>query len=389
MQLIHVTYTFFVGIGARGTKLYHEKTIHEQNIILSTETLNLSSGLHKWPFEFLMSNKLVETIEDEFAKVQYHLTASIERTGFGSSKMKSRKDILLLRTEWSDMALTNNALRDTSVNIERHLKSCDAFICLEKTTASSGTDIAVDLTLSPLIKGVFLESISAVLTERRIYRLPEYQARRHEFTDQDIQLKRTVDISEFAATGDSQPVTESDLRRALTSYYAQVPLSGAPFQQRLVFTLPNCIRTNHSTTYSEINIKHWLKLDIVISRPATEEDTHTTEDKQTCFDRIRLDIPMTILDCRLKEDFGTLPTYHAAVMDYKLEDETEVQGFQCPCFVAFRKTQKKCANPQHIPGSHHAPDLDIYPAHSPPHYDRLEGMRRFESLQSSLSQVSS
>lgn len=350
----------------------------------------MTSGLHKWPFEFLMSNKLVETIEDEFAKVSYHLTASVERSGFGTSKMKSRKDILLLRTEWSDMALANNALRDTSVNIERHLKSCDAFICLEKTTASSGTDIAVDLTLSPLIKNVHLESISAVLSERRIYRLPEFQARRHEFTDQDLQLKRTIDISEFATIGEAQSVTESDLRRALSSYYAQVPLSGSPFQQRLIFTLPNCLRTNHSTTFSEIDFKHYLKLDVVLSRPPTAEEVCAApEEKHVSFDRIRLDIPMTILDCRLKEDFGTLPTYQAAIMDHKLEDETEVQGFQCPCFVAFRKTQKKCANPQHIPGSHHAPEVETYPAHSPPHYDRLEGMRRFESLQSSLSQVSS
>ncbi|CAM0136502.1 hypothetical protein VKS41_009314 [Umbelopsis sp. WA50703] len=376
------------GIGARGTKLYHEKVIHEQNIILSTEAVQLQSGMHKWPFEFLMSNHLVETIEDEFAKISYHLTATIERSGFGATKMKTRKDILLLRTEWNDHALTDNAQRDTSVNIERRLKSCEASICLEKTTASSGTDVAVDLMLSPLLKNVHLESISAVLTERRIYRLPEYQACRREFTDQDIMLKRTIDISEFATADDGRKVSESDLRKALTSYYAQIPLSGSPFQQRLIFTLPNCLRTNHSTTFPEINFRHWLKLDIVLSRPVIPEDGLNMEEKQITFDRIRLDIPMTILDCRLKEDFGALPTYHAAVMDYKLEDEAEIQGFQCPCFVAFRKTQKKCAKPHHIPGSHHTlPDLDTYPAHSPPHYDRLEGLRRFESLHSSLAQT--
>jgi hypothetical protein len=343
--------------------------------------------MHKYPFEFLMSNKLVETIEDEFAKVTYYLTASVERSGFGS-KIKSRKDILLLRTEWNDQALTNNALRDTSVNIERHLKSCDAYIQLEKTTASSGTDIAVDLTLSPLMKTVHLESLSAVLSERRAYRLPEYQARRHELTDQDLNLKRIIDISEFAATGEEQTVTESDLRRALSSYSAQIPLSGSAFQRRLIFTLPNCIRTNHSTTFFEIDFKHWLKLDIIISRPPTAEElAATTEEKNIVFDRIRLDIPMTILDCRLKEDFGTLPTYQSAVMDYKLDDDDiEIKGFQCPCVVAFRKTQKKCAQPQHIPGSHHL--QDEYPAYSPPHYDRLEGIRRFEMLHSSLSQGS-
>ncbi|KAI8579482.1 hypothetical protein K450DRAFT_210273 [Umbelopsis ramanniana AG] len=388
IKLVGKSYTVWPeGIGARGTKLYHEKTIHEQNIILATETLNLSSGMHKYPFEFLMSNKLVETIEDEFAKVTYYLTASVERSGFGS-KIKSRKDILLLRTEWNDQALTNNALRDTSVNVERHLKSCDAYIQLEKTTASSGTDIAVDLTLSPLMKNIHLESLSAVLSERRVYRLPEFHARRNELTDQDLNLKRIIDISEFAETGEEQTVTESDLRRALSSYYAQVPLSGSAFQRRLIFTLPNCIRTNHSTTFSEIDFKHWLKLDIMISRPPTAgEMAAATEEKHIVFDRIRLDIPMTILDCRLKEDFATLPTYQTAIMDYKLdEDEMEIKGFQCPCVVAFRKTQKKCAHPQHIPGSHHL--QDEYPAYSPPHYDRLEGIRRFEMLHSSLSQGS-
>jgi hypothetical protein len=384
--MLNYSFTILPGIGPRGTKLYHEKTIHEQNIILSTETLNLPSGLHKWPFEFLMSNKLVETIEDEFAKISYYLTASVERLGFGSSKIKCRKDILLLRTEWNDQALTNNALRDSSVNIERHLKSCDAFIQLEKTTASSGTDIAVDLTLSPLVKNAHLESISAVLSERRVYRLPEFQARRNEFTDQDLHLKRTFDISEFSTEDEEQTVTEGDLRRALSSYYAQVPLSGTPFQQRLIFTLPNCVRTNHSTTFHEIDFRHWLKLDIAISRPPNDEELSTAAvEKQFVFDRIRLDIPMTILDCRLKEDFGTLPTYQAAIQDYKLDDDTEIKGFQCPCFVAFRKTQKKCANPLHIPGSYHI--QEDYPAHSPPHYDRLEGIHRFESMQSSLSQA--
>ncbi|CAO3633984.1 unnamed protein product [Mucor hiemalis] len=375
------------GIGARGTKLYHEKTLHEQNIILQSFPENskgegvLAPGLHRWSFQFLLSNQLIETIEDEMAKVFYYVQASIHRVGMGTSNLRARKDILLLRTpHWSDSALTANSLPSNSIISERKMEVCDATICIEKAHVSSGTQFPISISLSPNIKHVFIESISVILTEKRAYRLPEFQARRVELHDFKVSLSDVTSLVDPALTHGLVPqLSLKEMRRALGVKNAHIPLDEGPFQHRLLFLLPNCVHLNHTSTFSEIDIRHCLKIHIELSTPATDEVGRT---------HIRLETPITILDCRLKEDYNTLPTYEEALVNDPVIDEhpdtkKPAGFFMCPCYLDYKKKRHcsrkewvKIRGEQHNYSAPPSPTLEEHPSDPlslpPPSYDSIE-----------------
>lgn len=335
------------GIGPRNNKLYHEKTIHEQNIVLQAFFDSpkgegvLAAGLHRWPFQFLLSNQLIETIEDEMAKVYYCVQATIHRVGMGVAKLRARRDVLLLRTpHWSDAALTANSLPTTSIISERKLKVCDATICVEKSNGSSGTLFPIAMSLTPNMKHVFIESISVVLTEKRVYRLPEFQARRVELHGFKVTLSSVTSLVDPALTSTHGLVSQfslKEMRRALGVKNAHIPLDVGPFQHRLNFTLPNCVHLNHTSTFSEIDISHCLKIHIELTSGTGGEDVTRTH--------IRLETPITILDCRLKEDYNTLPTYEQALLLDPVAEDKDLQGgdddahgfFVCPCYIEYKK----------------------------------------------------
>ncbi|KAF7731516.1 hypothetical protein EC973_009280 [Apophysomyces ossiformis] len=339
------------GIGPRGTKLYHEKTIHEQTLLLQPTETTLAAGLHRWSFEFLLSNKLAETIEDEMAKVFYYVSATVHRAG--SYKLRCRRNILVLRTlTWSD--LTSQSLRSPSIVMDRRLNGCDANICIESSVISSGTQFPIALTLLPHAKHVQLEAFSAVLTERRVYRLPEYGARRAEMCDFKLPLTAATDLLEptFATE-----IPFDDVRRAVTTKVAHIPIHSV-FQHRLVFTLPGCINLNHTTTFKEIDIRHYLRLTIEISSLA--------EDNDRVRHQMSVETPITILDCRLKDDYSTLPTYEEALTDPTLdqEDEKPTGFFICPCYLEYQKKRRSYVRQESLAALHlHNPP--------PPPYEHL------------------
>jgi hypothetical protein len=345
---------FLIGIGARGTKLYHEKTIHEQNIVLQSFSAEnskgegtLQPGLHRWHFQFLLSNQLVETIEDEMGKVFYYVQATVHRTGMGTTKVRARRDILLLRTpNWSDSALTANSLPTTSITSERRMDVCDATICIENSNVSSGTQFPIALSLSPNIKHVFIESISVILTEKRVYKLPEFHAKRVELHDFKVTLSSVTSLVDPALTdtyGLTSQLSLKEMRRALGVKNAHIPLDQGSFQHRLNFILPNCVHLNHTSTFSEIDIRHCLKIHIELTSPGSDD---TDEVART---HIRLETPITILDCRLKEDYNALPTYEEALLldpiidDHDHPDTKKPTGFFiCPCYLEYKK-KRNCS----------------------------------------------
>ncbi|KAI7902985.1 uncharacterized protein BX663DRAFT_509103 [Cokeromyces recurvatus] len=372
------------GIGARGTKYYHEKIIHEQNMILQSypdtprQEGILSAGIHRWPFQFLLSNQLIETIEDEMAKVFYYVTAVVHRIGMGATKLQSRRDILLLRTpNWSDNALTANSLPTTSITSERRLEICDATICIEKSNVSSGTQFPIIISLSPNLKNIYLESISVVLTEKRVYRLPEFQAFRSETHDFKVNIASITNLTDSTFHHQRFDLSMKDMRRLLNVKNAHIPLNDhGPFYYRLIFTLPNCVYLNHTSTFSEIDIRHTLKIRIELSSSSNQTRTH-----------IRLETPITILDCRLKEDYNALPTYEEAllldpIVDHDSTVDSKSPGFFiCPCYLEYKK-KRKCTrrdwmlirNEQHLlsSGINATTQHSFHSVHPPPSYESID-----------------
>ncbi|KAI8092977.1 uncharacterized protein BX664DRAFT_313075 [Halteromyces radiatus] len=444
IKLIGKSFTLWMeGIGSgRATRYSYEKKIHEQDLVLQTwlpttppplisksssgssfkSTLAnnikggssstslkitnddnnndnnnsnisgiLSPGLHRWPFEFFLSNKLVETIEDETGKVFYYLTATVHRSSGMKSKIKCRRNILVLRTPHADAILTANSLPTTSIISDRRYPACDATICVEKSMASSGTQFPIDLTLVPNMKNVFLESISVLICERRVYRLPEFDARRGEMYDFKMPLLSITNLSDRTTwalpstddhddddnndenrTNQQETTLDQKVRSALFTKNAHVPLNGDPFQFRFIFNMPNCIDLNHSSTFSEIDIRHFLKLSIDIRSP---------EGPLT----IRLDTNITVLDCRLKEDYAALPTYEAALSDVTVDmedDPSTISGnrsgfFICPCYLSYKKKRQVSSKKEWIMMRHNnrfIGDGQHYPTNNgtaPPSYDTI------------------
>ncbi|KAI9266072.1 hypothetical protein BY458DRAFT_512548 [Sporodiniella umbellata] len=323
------------GLGSRGHKVYHEKTILEQNIILDVGT-TLPVGLNRWPFEFLIPNSQVETIEDEMAQVSYYMSATVQRPGMGTPNLRCRRNLLLLRTlAPSNDALTSHALPSTSIVAERRTEVCDATFYIEKAVVSSGTQFPISIVLSTQMKHVQLESIDIVLTERRIYQVPEYGARKAELHDFKLQLVSVTDTSDEEqfrqAMIPGSELTKYQIKRAITGKNAHIPLGSTPFQYKFVFTLPNCLTMNHTTYFNEMNFLHHLKIDLEFSMGGQKTNVH-------------LETPITILDCRLKEDFITLPTYQEALSDITVnaDDDEDLLNkragfFVCPCYTEYKK----------------------------------------------------
>ncbi|KAG1472363.1 hypothetical protein G6F56_001580 [Rhizopus delemar] len=291
--------------GIQGGKSIFEETIHEQELILQPESKSvLKAGLYRWPFQFFLSNHLPETIEDDRGKVFYYLIAIMHRGGVTHSPLRARRDLLLLRTpHWSE--------RPPDGAQEQHLSECDASIRLEKFACSSGTHLPLELSILPRVKHLTLKSIRVSLTEKRKYTMN--QTRR--LLSHDFKIKVVEAKSLFDPPQDIQPALELE--------NAHISLCDWPVQHRLVLLLPNCDHVNHSSTYSNIHIKHTLKIDIHL---------HKDSDFSICFKA-----PITLLDCRLRDDYDVLPTYQQALLPAEISEE----GLICPQLSLYKKKKPK------------------------------------------------
>lgn len=333
-------------------------------------------------------------------KVYYYVSCTVQRPGMGTMNLKCRRNILLLRAlSWSDQALTSHALSNPSILVEKKLPQCDATIFIEKSMASSGTLFPISFILSAHSKHLFLESVSVVIQERRIYRLPEFEARRAEIHDYKLDIQQIHSLNDdcgvdddliFSLSNDSDEddmdmddheyyssdqddnnnnnLDTKHLRKTLFTKNAHVPLTATPFQYQFVFQLPNCIHLNHSTTYHEMKFNHYLKINIELSLPEhllndllhqfknhQHSMTIKPDDHRKGFVRtsIHLDTPITILDCRLKDDYATLPTYEASYHDPMFDsvdaaaatNDNDGGFFKCPCYLQFKKQCKQSSRP--------------------------------------------
>ncbi|KAI8991934.1 hypothetical protein BDF20DRAFT_904320 [Mycotypha africana] len=380
------------GLGSRGAKVYHEKTILEQNIILDRreDDFVLPAGLNRWPFEFLLPNSIVETIEDEMAQVYYYISATVQRPGLSIANLRTRRNILLLRTlSPSDDVIASNSLPVISIVAERKTDACDATIYIEKSIVSSGTQFPISIVLTTQMKHVSLESINVTLTERRIYQVPEYNAKRAELHDYKLQLNSVTDMTDSEqmeeALVPSSDISLQQLRRALSAKNAHIALGSNPFQYKFTFTLPNCLTMNHTTYFKEMNFQHHLKIDIELSVPPTESESTMNAIERT---HIHLETPITILDCRLKEDFTTLPTYQESMSDAAIDEDDERDAsnqrgfFICPCYVEYKRKSTRAngnkerilvrqnSNVESLPSSHNNSSEDLSLPPPPPYIEK-------------------
>ncbi|ORZ04906.1 hypothetical protein BCR42DRAFT_362120 [Absidia repens] len=387
------------GIGARGTRLSHEKCLNEDTMNVFQADgekkgyIQLPAGIHRFMFTFVVPNSIVETVEDVYGRVKHTVEARV--TSPGISLLNSwhiSKPVLVLRTYLSNALLTNNSIQDLSRTFEKHLPGADLHMVVEQAAFSSGDLFHVRCVIQPQVKQVRLEHMELYVVESRRYAVPEFRALRTDQERFDLSFLSAGRLEENANGGESSTSTP-DINSDWSAVFSKSnnhPIDiydTASF--RLSFATPTCVRNfHHSTTNKDVLFRHHLSIHAVLSypdptpssssstgSPALFPNSHSDDDiiaavttrlARTTMNRhnsdqsadsqdnisntgnmsgsttpttggggakwlsklrkhrpdkdvedsekrkretVKFEMPINVFDCRLKEDFGRLPSY--------------------------------------------------------------------------------
>lgn len=362
------------------------------------------------------------------------------------------KPVLVLRAYMSDSLLTNNSLQDLSRTYEKHLPAADIQLVVERAAFSSGDLFFLRLIMEPQRKRVRLEHMELTITENRRYHVAEVRANRKDSEQFPLQFLQSVKLTEDDSTA------QGDLRGVFQKNSKGVDLTDT-IAYRMTFATPTCMKNIHHTTYyKDILFRHHLNIAMTISfvddtltRPSLSSNSSSTSDssvtaieeqatramfalapppaafslastntnthirspqqstwlpkirkpveKQQVIRRretIRLETPVTVFDCRLKEDYGRLPSYSELNVtahpthgddknkmlpelmepDFMLQcmpdsDEqmpsSEPQPQLCPCYFKFRRQMEMASQAQLLMANNTAA-LERVPSIPPPEY---------------------
>ncbi|KAI8638662.1 hypothetical protein BD408DRAFT_477529 [Parasitella parasitica] len=257
------------GIGARGTRLTHEKVLSEEAVqileLKKNEFIKLPSGIHRFPFIFIVPNSIVETIEDVYGRVRHTVDARV--TGPGIQLLNNwhiSKPVLVLRAYMSDSLLTNNSLQDLSRTYEKYLPAADVQLVVERAAFSSGDLFHLRLILQPQRKRVRLEHMELTVTESRRYHVSEVRANRNDSEQFTLPFLASVRLTE---EGDDSSNAQADggLKPVFAKHGTGLDLTDT-IAYRITFATPTCMRNIHHTTYyKDILFRHHLNIRMTIS----------------------------------------------------------------------------------------------------------------------------
>ncbi|CAO3599646.1 unnamed protein product [Absidia cylindrospora] len=104
VSLVSTSFVYFPeGMGARASKTTFEKTLSKQTLILLKEKTAFPAGVHTFPFTFIVPNSLVDTIEDEYGRVRHMVELQVGRTSKTSilNPWRISKPVLVLLQDLS------------------------------------------------------------------------------------------------------------------------------------------------------------------------------------------------------------------------------------------------------------------------------------------------
>ncbi|CAO3591938.1 unnamed protein product [Absidia cylindrospora] len=465
------------GIGIRGTRLYHERTLHEDTVIVlqgegeKKGYLQLPAGIHWFMFVFVIPNSFVETVEDVYGRVKHSVEARVTSPGISLlNSWRISKPVLVLRTYLSNALLTNNSIQDTSLTFEKHLPGADIQLIVEQAVFSSGDLFHIRCVFQPHVKQVRLEHMELSVVEHRKYAVPEMQALR---TDQERYELGFLSAGRLEENdnGNEASISTPDINNNWAPLFATNKSNhnnshhGLDIYDtsayRLSFTTPTCVRNfHHSTTNKDVLFRHHLSIQLSLSYPdptllpsphsddddellvataaarlaSTMINQHTEDhsgsswlsklrkqrhdrDAYSSYGRrkqelVKFEMPITVFDCRLKEDFGRLPSYFELPSQHNgtthptnagffekgqripetttspiiQQDEPrtsllrrgscsiEAHVFLCPCYFAFRRQVERASEAQQSYSPTNPMDaassssLECVPSRPPPDY---------------------
>lgn len=269
------------------------------------------------------------------------------------SSLSTSKTVLILRTYMSNSLLTNNSLQDLSRTLEKRTSCADIQIIIEQAAFSSGDAFHIRTLIQPQRKHVRLEHLNLTVTEFYRYLQLELRASRTGQENFPLIFKASCSVNDGETSEDTTEQLQSVFEK---NSYRPVEVDDT-FAHRLTFATPTCQQNIHhtSTHFKEIQYRHFLTIKLilsypddgyspVVSRSSSMENLQSAEtsaagtgsghssDSEAGYagwhnmfskfkvtrgkhkdkrihETILLDVPITVFDCRLKEDFGRLPSY--------------------------------------------------------------------------------
>lgn len=275
------------GIGARGTRLSHEKCLNEDTMnVFQADCekkgyIQLPAGIHRFMFTFVIPNSIVETVEDVYGRVKHTVEARV--TSPGISLLNSwhiSKPVLVLRTYLSNALLTNNSIQDLSRTFEKHLPGFDLHMVVEQAAFSSGDLFHVRCVIQPQVKQLRLEHMELFVVENRRYAVPEMRALRTDQERFDLSFLSAGRLEENANGGESSTSTP-DINSDWSAVFSKSNNHAIDIHDtasyRLTFATPTCVRNfHHSTTNKDVLFRHHLSIHCIISYPDPAPSTSSS-----------------------------------------------------------------------------------------------------------------
>lgn len=284
-------------------------------------------GDYVYNFEYPLDSRLPESIDVELGSVKYELEAIVERSGAFRANLVGGKAVTLIRAP-GESSLEQVEPIAISRNWEDQLHYD---IVISGKSFPLGSQVPIAFKLTPLAK-VQCHRIKVLVTENIEYFCSNKKVHRMEPT-RKVQLfeKRADQLPQSTFPGSTMRVTsgggvpyEQRAQAARGDPFLPADstnllgdLNGdtniGPTEMEFNVQLPSCQamkeerarshRLHFDTTYQNIQVHHWIKIVMRLSKPDATDPT-----KRRHFE-ISIDSPFHILSCRATQANISLPAY--------------------------------------------------------------------------------
>ncbi|KAK7192196.1 hypothetical protein DPSP01_010203 [Paraphaeosphaeria sporulosa] len=288
---------------------------------------SFNPGTYMYNFELPLDSHLPETIDVELGSVKYELEATIERAGAFRANLVGTKEVTLIR------APAEGSLEQVEpIAISRSWEDQLHYdIVISGKSFPLGAQVPIAFKLTPLakvqchrIKVFVTENVEYFCSNKRVHRMePVRKVQLFEkradgpatstFPGSTMRIVSGggVPYDQRAAASRGEDVTVQDPTNLLGDLSTGDANIG-PTEMEFNVQLPSChnmrekdkaSRLHFDTTYQNIQVHHWIKIVMRLSKPDANDPT-----KRRHFE-ISIDSPFHILSCQATQANTALPAY--------------------------------------------------------------------------------
>ncbi|GAM82544.1 hypothetical protein ANO11243_005260 [Dothideomycetidae sp. 11243] len=244
--------------GVSAGEVVDKKTFyHEVKTLTTPGTHKIKSGVIEWPFEFILSPDMPESVEGySNTWLVYNLYADVERPMWNQKDLHTTSHIRLVKTLEADQMETTRSRTNADIWANKISYS----ISIPSDAVVYGTSILADVELAPLKKGITLGKVELRLIENVIKRIAPSE-------NSDYRQDR-VKIEELEVAKEELPFPE-DSKVTFEDESAENPtLEDERYHFKARLPLPKSLKKcRQDVDTHPIHIAHKFKLMVNIHNP--------------------------------------------------------------------------------------------------------------------------